>query len=255
MTPLPFSLVSQAIGLGGATGTRAGMSLLAVALAARAGKVLLPPELLWMTSTAAMVGFVVVLAFEYFTYRDDDMQMMLGVVHYGLTGGSGATVMIALLDMSTQDTPTWMLGSIGAAIGMGSLALRRWLHAQFEEVENALLRPRTWLTMLEEGGTVGLCAAVFLAPSLALAIVVGAALAGLAAGFMAKQVEARFRRPCPACAAPIRQEASRCPHCRADVPVVTTLDLKLAGKAQATLHHAVTSVASTAERLKRRDAV
>jgi hypothetical protein len=237
---IPFSLVSQAIGLGSASGTRAGLSLLAVAVASHLGYVTLPPDLAWMAHPGALGGFAVVLAFEMSTQRDEDVRMLMGLVQYGLSGTSGALGVLATLDVPAGNVPEWALGAGGALLAVGSLALRRRLHAAVADLENELFHPQKWLHRLEEGGALGVCIAVFLAPFLALALVLLAALAGLVGSVAARRLEARFRRPCPACAAAIRQEASRCPKCRAEVEVARQLDGGLAGTAPAALQRAVT---------------
>lgn len=241
---IPYAFVSQAIGLGGASGTRAGLSLLAVSVASHLGYVTLPPELTWMALPGAMAGFAVVFAFEVATQRDEDVRLLMGIVQYGLSATSGALSVLATLDVSAATVPEWALAAGGSALAMGSLALRRRLHAALADLENELLHPQKWLHRLEEGGAIGVCIAVFLAPALALALVLLGAVAGLATSVAARRLEARFRRPCPACAAPIRQEASRCPECRAEVEVTRRLDGGLAGTAPAALHRAVTSVLS-----------
>ncbi|QSQ27458.1 hypothetical protein JY651_22215 [Pyxidicoccus parkwayensis] len=62
------------------------------------------------------------------------------------------------------------------------------------------------------------------------------------AGVLARRLEARSRRPCPAgCNASIREEASRCPKCRADVPVAVRLDLRLGGRARDVIRQTLAS--------------
>jgi uncharacterized protein DUF4126 len=226
----PFALVSQALGLGSAAGTRAGLGLLAVAVAALTGHVTLPPELTWVARPGPMAAFAVVLGFETLMYRDDDLRELLGLVQYGLSAASGALVMVATLKAPLGGVPGWVLGVGGALLAMGSLTLRRRLHSAVDRLDNAFFRPLKWLIRLEEVGTVGLGVALFLAPPLALAFAAVQGVSGLVAGGVEHRVEARFRRPCPACAAAIRKEASCCPKCRAEVPVVKQLDLRLPGK-------------------------
>ncbi|HSP79464.1 MAG TPA: DUF4126 domain-containing protein [Myxococcaceae bacterium] len=227
----PFFLLSQAVGLGGASGTRAGWSLLAVAVAAHAGRVVLPPELEWMGSPQALAGFGVLLAFEWLTERDEDAHLLLGLVQYGLSAAAGALTVMASLQVSTEGLPPWVLGAGGALFAVGTLGLRRRLYEELADLESELFHPLRWLHRLEEGGVVGLCLAIFLAAPLALGGVVLAVSAGVLAGLLARKLEARFRRPCPGCGAAIREEASRCPSCRAEVPVEGWVDLRLGGDA------------------------
>ena len=99
---IPLTLVSQAIGLSSASGTRAGVSLLAVALASHQGYVSLPSSLGWMAHPGAMAAFAVVLVFEMITDRDEDMHMLLGLVQYGLSASSGAMAVMASMNVATQ---------------------------------------------------------------------------------------------------------------------------------------------------------
>jgi hypothetical protein len=249
---ISYALISQAIGLSGASGTRAGLCLLAVALASHQGYVSLPPELAWMAHPGAMAGFGVILVFEMLTDRDEDMRLLLGLVQYGLSAGSGALSVMASLDVSTGQVPEWAVGAGGAALAVGTLALRRRVHTEFAGLESEFFHPVKWLNRLQEGGVLGLCVAIFVAPALALVVVGVMVLAGVLAAVMAHRMEARlFRRPCPSCGAAIRVEASRCVRCRADVPVVKQLDLRLGDKAQAAIHGAITAVVSAAGRLGR----
>ncbi len=249
---ISYSLLSQAVGLSSASGTRAGLSLLAVALASHQGYVTLPGELAWMAHPGAMAGFAVILAFEMITDRDEDMHMLLGLVQYGLSAASGAMTVLASLGVAVEGVPEWAVGAGGAALSVGTLALRRRVHAEFAGIESELFHPMKWLNRLQEGGALGLCVAVFLAPWLALAVVALMAVAGGVAAKLAHQTEERlFRRPCPHCAAPIRVEASRCVRCKAQVPVAKQLDLQLGGKAQAAVRDAIRSVVSVAGRLGR----
>jgi hypothetical protein len=236
---LSYALVSQALGLSGASGTRAGWSLLAVAVAARAGYVALPPELLWLSHPGALVGFGVVLAFEWWVGQDEDLRELLGVVQYGLSAASGGLTMLALLDVPLQGVPEWTLAGGGGLLAVVTLGLRRRVHAEVAALESELFHPLKWVGRLEEGGVVGLLVAVFLAPVLALGGVVLAAVAGLLAVRAAHRLEARFRRPCPACGKAIRQEASRCPDCRTEVPVEAPRTLGLAAPARAALDTAL----------------
>lgn len=249
---IPFALVSQVIGLGSASGTRAGLSLLAVAVAAHTGTVVLPPELTWMTQPGALAGFAVVLAFEMFTQQDEDMRALLGVVQYGISGASGALVVLAILDVPTENVPQWAQCALGTLLAAGSLALRRRLQRELEELSSNPQRALGWLGRVELVVTLVLCLSSLLIAPLALVLVLLAAGGGLFVAWVAHKLEARLRRPCPACHTSIRQEASRCPRCRAEVPVERRLDLLLTGKAEAALRHAVTSVVTVAEQPSRK---
>jgi len=249
---IPFTLVSQAIGLSSASGTRAGVSLLAVTLAAHQGYVSLPTSLQWMAHPGAMAAFAVVLVFEMITDRDEDMHMLLGLVQYGLSASSGAMSVMASMNVAAPAVPEWALGAGGAGLAIATLALRRRVHSEFMGLESEFFHPLRWLNRLQEGGVIGLCLAIFFAPAFAVAVVVFMLAAGVVAAWMAHRMEARlYRRPCPSCGAPIRVEASRCVLCRTEVPVHKQLDLRLGNKAQAAIRGAMGSVVSTAGRLGR----
>ncbi|WP_224248758.1 DUF4126 domain-containing protein [Hyalangium gracile] len=249
---ISYALVSQLLGLGSASGTRAGLSLLAVALASHQGYVSLPPQLQWMAHPGAMAAFAVILVFEMITDRDEDMHMLLGLVQYGLSAASGAMSVMGSMSVQTEQVPDWAVGAGGALFAVGTLALRRRVHLEFAGLESEFFHPMKWLNRFMEGGVLGLCIAIFVAPAVALILVVLMAVAGVVAAVMAHRMEARlFRRPCPSCGTAIRAEASRCMHCRAEVPVTKQLDLRMGDKAQAALRGALTSVVSAAERLGR----
>jgi len=249
---IAFSLVSQAIGLSSASGTRAGVSLLAVALASHQGYVSLPASLQWMAHPGAMAAFAVVLVFEMITDRDEDMHMLLGLVQYGLSASSGAMSVMASMNVAAPAVPEWALGAGGAGLAIATLALRRRVHSEFMGLESEFFHPLRWLNRLQEGGVIGLCLAIFFAPAFAVAVVVFMLAAGVVAAWMAHRMEARlYRRPCPSCGASIRVEASRCVLCRTEVPVHKQLDLRLGNKAEAAIRGAMGSVVSTAGRLGR----
>ncbi|MFP2930959.1 DUF4126 domain-containing protein [Pyxidicoccus sp. 3LG] len=243
---LSFALISQLIGLSSASGTRAGGSLLLVALASHYQYVALPPELAWMATPQAMGAFVALLAFEMYTQRDTDLRMLLGLAQFGLSAGSGATVALASMDVQTGQLPPWAIGVVGAGIAVATLSMRQWLHRNVEQLETEVLHPQRWLLRTEDFVGLGMAAVAILWAPLALVLVVLFAVGCAVAGVVAHRVEARYRRPCPAgCGAPIREEASRCPKCRADVPVAARLDLRLAGRAQDAIRGALTSAMSS----------
>lgn len=240
-------MVSQALGLSSASGTRAGLSLLAVALASHQGYVSLPSSLMWMAHPGAMAAFAVVLAFEMITDRDEDMHMLLGLVQYGLSASGGALTVMASLNVATQGVPEWVVGAGGAGLAIATLALRRRVHSEFMSLESEFVHPLRWLNRLQEGGVLALCFAIFFAPALALGAVVLMGVAGGVAAFLAHRAEARlYRRPCPSCGASIRVEASRCVRCHTEVPVAKRLELGLGDKARAALRGAIGSVLTTA---------
>lgn len=242
---LEFALVSQIIGLGGASGTRAGGSLLLLAVAAHYQYLSLPPDMAWLATPQALGAFVALLAFEMYTQRDSDLRMLLGMAQFGLSAASGATVALASLNVQTGEVPPWAVGAVGAGIAVATLSVRQWLHGRVELLETEVVHPHRWLLRTEDLLGLGIAAAALMWPALSLALVVLFAVACAVAGIVANRFEARSRRPCPAgCGASVRQEASRCPKCRTDVPVVTRLDLRLGGRAQDAIRGALASVVS-----------
>ncbi|NMO17211.1 DUF4126 domain-containing protein [Pyxidicoccus fallax] len=239
---ISFALVSQLIGLSSASGTRAGGSLLLVALASHFQYVALPPEMVWMATPQAMGVFVALLVFEMFTQRDNDLRVLLGLAQLGLSAGSGATVALASVGVQTGQMPPWAVGIVGGGVAVMTLWMRQWLQANVAQLENELIHPHRWLLRAEDFFGLGVAAAAILWAPLALTLVIVFTVGCMVAGLMARRMEARARRTCPAgCGALIRQEASRCPKCRADVPVAQKLDLRLAGKARDAIRGALAS--------------
>ncbi|AKF85906.1 protein of unknown function [Myxococcus fulvus] len=246
---LTYALVSQAIGLSGASGTRAGGSLLLLALAAHAQYLTLPPELTWLATPQALGAMVALLAFEMYTQRDSDLRMVLGLAQFALSAGSGATVALASVGVGTEGLPPWAVGAVGAFVAVSTLSLRQWLHTRVDHLETEVLRPRKWLLRIEDCFGLGLAAVAILWAPLALVLVLLFTAACAVAGWLAYRLEARGRRPCPAgCGARIRQEASRCPKCHADVPIARRLDLRLAGRMRDALQSALGSGTSGVSR-------
>jgi len=85
-----------------------------------------------------------------------------------------------------------------------------------------------YLATIGETVMVGILAAVLLlAPYVALGVATAGVLPLLLAAVviqaLGRLADAHRRRPCPACQRPVRIEASRCPHCRAAIPVARAL--------------------------------
>lgn len=248
---LTFALASQVIGLSGASGTRAGGSLLLLALAAHYHYLSLPPEMMWLATPQALGAFVALLAFEMYTQRDTDLRMVLGLAQFALSAGSGATVALASLGVGTEQLPPWAVGAVGAFVAVSTLSVRQWLHTRVDQLETEVLHPRRWLLRTEDFVGLGLAAVAILWAPLSLALVLLFTLACGAAGLAAYRLEARSRRACPAgCGAKIREEASRCPKCRADVPVAKALDLRLGGRMRDSLRGVLGSGNSSAPRME-----
>ncbi|WP_163997182.1 DUF4126 domain-containing protein [Pyxidicoccus caerfyrddinensis] len=230
---LSFALISQLIGLSSASGTRAGGSLLLLALAAHFRFLVLPADMAWMATPEAMGIFVTLLAFEMYTQRDGDLRMFLGSAQLALSAGSGAMVALASMGVQTGQLSPWAVGAVGAGIAVATLSMRQRLQQSVDQLESELFHPYRWLMRAEDFLGLGVAAAAILWAPLALALVGIFTVGCVAAGMVARRMEARSRRPCPAgCGASIRQEASRCPKCKADVPVAVKLDLRLGGRAR-----------------------
>jgi hypothetical protein len=211
--------VLQVVGLGAAAGTRGALALLALGLASRLTG--LPLHGAWASlQDPAVLGALGALAFiEGAVERDDDLRELLGLALVAARTGAGAAAAIAANLGGGEQLPPWLAGVLGAVIAVVTAHLRSRLHGTVREVDLEVVRPKKWLTRAENAGTLALAGAAPAAPFLGGAILVVAALLGLAVWGAAASWEARRRRPCPHCGRRIRVEASRCPRCGAEVPV------------------------------------
>jgi hypothetical protein len=121
-----------------------------------------------------------------------------------------------LEDSQTSPATKGMLLATAFALQLAML----WIRGQAREFVEDLGLERAW-AWLETGGLgVGVVLAIF-APLLmlgfALTFALGALVGVLLLRLARSAMDAARRRPCPACAAAIRVEASRCPSCRASV--------------------------------------
>ncbi|MFP2903877.1 DUF4126 domain-containing protein [Pyxidicoccus sp. 3LFB2] len=251
---ISFAILSQLIGLSSASGTRAGASLLLVAVASHFHYVALPPEMVWMATPEAMGTFVALLAFEMYTQRDADLRLFLGLAQFSLSAASGAVVAMASLGVQTEQLPPWAVGAVGAVgagIAVATYSMRQRLQDSVGNLETDLAHPYRWLLRMEDCVAVAVAVAAILFAPLALALVTVFTVGCVAAGLFARRLEGRSRRPCPAgCGASVRKEASRCPKCRADVPVEVKRELRLAGRAQDAIRGALTSVTKLGPRVE-----
>ncbi|WP_164016901.1 DUF4126 domain-containing protein [Pyxidicoccus trucidator] len=250
---ISFAILSQLIGLSSASGTRAGASLLLVAAASHFHYVALPPEMAWMATPEAMGTFVALLAFEMYTQRDADLRLFLGLAQFSLSAASGAVVAMASMGVQTEQLPPWAVGAVGAGIAVATYSMRQRLQDSVGNLETDLAHPYRWLLRMEDFVALAVAAAAILFAPLALALVIVFTVGCVVAGLFARRLEGRSRRPCPAgCGASIRKEASRCPKCRADVPVLVKLELRLAGRAQDAIRGALKSAVDGGATLVRR---
>lgn len=193
-----------------------------------------------MATSEAVVIFVSLLAFEMYTQRDGDLRMFLGLAQLALSASSGAMVAMASLGVQPGTVPSWAVGAVGAGIAVATLTMRQRLAQGVEQLESEVLHPYKWLMRAEDFLGLGVAAAAILWAPLALLLVLVFTVGCVVASAAARRIEARSRRPCPAgCGASIREEASRCPKCRADVPVAVTLDLRFGGRARDALRGAL----------------
>gem|GEM_PF-1174897 len=210
-------------------GTRASLTLLGLALAARFELVSAPHP--WMTSNIGLALLLALVVVEELAEQDEDLQALFDVAAYALRAGAGAlaagTVEAAALgvDVDVSDDVVGVGAAlIGAGVATATHHLRAQVHEQLRGIGDSLLSPRTWLAWLELGGVLGLMIAVVFAPAIALGFVVVASLAGVAAVLGKRAAENRiWRRACPNCGARVRVEACRCPSCKQGVEVRTWL--------------------------------
>ncbi|EDM80205.1 hypothetical protein PPSIR1_36182 [Plesiocystis pacifica SIR-1] len=216
-------------------GTRAGLTLFGLALAARLGVISgLGGGSEWMSSNVGLGILLALVVVEELAEQDEDLQALVDLFAYALRGGAGALAASSIQAATVEgvagfeqvaalpDLPDWGAVVLGAALAVATHHLRAQLHEQLSGLGDSLLSPRTWLAWLELGGVLGLLAAVIFAPALALAFVVLAAVLGLVAVLVKRGAEDRLnRRDCasPDCKARPRVEASVCPRCRTPLRV------------------------------------
>ncbi|MDP6495785.1 MAG: DUF4126 family protein, partial [Dehalococcoidia bacterium] len=83
-------LIVQALSVSALSGTRAALTLLGMAIAARAGYLDLPEFLQPLTSTTGLAVLGALVLLEEVVEGDEDIQELLGLVNYGLRGVAGA---------------------------------------------------------------------------------------------------------------------------------------------------------------------
>ncbi len=209
-------LLARVLSTGALAGTRASLTLLGVALAARLGLMGAPQE--WMTSDVGLGLLLALVVLEELAEQDEDLQALFDVFAYALRGGAGALAAGTIAGATGElgvELPGWAAALIGAGVATGTHHLRARLHAQLTGIGDGLLSPRTWLAWLELGGVLGLLVAVVMAPVVALAFVGVASVAGLGVLVGRRMLENRVhRRACPACGYRARVEAGLCAGCK-----------------------------------------
>jgi len=220
---IPFGLAFQTLGLSSLTGTRAALTLLLCMLGGRFGLIQVPPDLAFATELPALAGVLALAVVEEFLERDHDFAELLSVLRYGTSGAAGFIAAAGLARIYEAAghvaPPTWLAGIVGVVLSAGTFWLRRQVHLHLTAASAGLRSPRTWLSRLELGASIGLGLAILAAPVVGLVFVVGAALLSGAVIAVAAALERARRRECPACGHRARVEASLCPSCRAPLPI------------------------------------
>lgn len=218
---LGAQLVAQIIAAAAAAGVRTSMTLLAVGAAGRMGWLDAPAGFAWASTDLGLACLLALVVFEEVFESNEDLQALTEQINYALRGVGGGLVAYELdRGIAGVEIPPTLAVALGVAASVGTHHLRMRLHGVLRGVGDDLSSPRRWLVWLETGGTVGLLVAIFLAPFLALGFVVAAAVASTIALLTRRAAEDRlWRRGCPHCGARVRREASRCPGCRAELPV------------------------------------
>lgn len=208
------------ISLASAAGARTSLTLLMLAVAARFGAAELPENLSFLSDTFGIAVLVALVIAEEFIEQDEDLQHLTSFINYLLRGAGGALASTAFESMGGGELPPAVAAVAGAGIAVATHHLRMKLYDVVRGFGESLSSPRTWIAWLEAGGVVGVLAATFLAPALALAFVILATMGAVAVLLVRRTAERRiYRRPCPSCGTRIRVEARVCPNCRASVPI------------------------------------
>lgn len=212
-------LIARVLSGSSLAGTRSSLTLLLLGIAGRMGW-LGGLDDSWFASDVGLAVLLALTVLEEFAEQDEDMQAVLTAINYGVRGTGGALTAWTLQQTGADELPTWLAPVLGAGLAVGTHHLRSKLHASLRGVGDGMLSPRTWLGWLEVGGVLGLCVAIVLAPAIALAFVVLAAIAAGIALVVRRLADRRLNyRACPHCGRLARKEAWRCPHCRNTVQI------------------------------------
>jgi hypothetical protein len=235
------------LGLGAATGTRASLFLVLSGLAALVAPEAVPAQLHFLGSPGGIGIAIALMAIEAATERDDDLQAL-----FGFAAGGARTVAATFLGVVASGQPVsssaaMIAGAVGAAGAIAVATARSPLHRVLGELETEAFSPRRWLNRLEEGGAAGLAVAVYTGPMLALGMAMVGVLALVVARVVAGRLEAKWRRPCQACTALVRVEASGCPRCGEDLEVARSVSAEAIGIAVSAWHAALARSRAIAE--------
>lgn len=228
-----------------------GVIQLVVALLVRTGHATIAPGLAWLISPLA-IGFGVLFAvLETLAKHDPDVAALMRDLHIdhalGAFGGFASALLFSALGLppeagqpaggesdlsvavqlasSGEHAPAVRAAAIGGAVVL-NLGLG-WVRAKLIDVLDDLSLSALW-ARLETGGVLALLILLPLLPLVALAFLVIAtiALSLLAVGARLTELalDRRSRVPCTACGERVRQEASLCSACRAELRPRVLLD-------------------------------
>lgn len=207
-------LISQVLSASSASGARGAATLLVLAVAGWAGWLELPESMSVLGSIPAIAVLTALAVVEELLEDDEDLQELLELVGYLVRGAGGALVAWTVAAGADAGASEAAAPVVGAVMAAGTHHVRSLMHESVRGFGDTALSPRTWLIWLERGGLVGVLAAMILAPVIALAFVILAAVAAGIALLVRRQLERSvYRRACPGCGHLARVEASRCPAC------------------------------------------
>ncbi len=246
----PIVIISQAVAAGGLTGARPVLTLFLIQLyAAFVAKTELAEGLGWILNPYVIGVLGALAVVEHFVRTDPDFEQVMKIPNQVIC--TAVALMTAFLLVSMGYDPATLpasdaalpslldlihtagagqggvltaslIVSVAASLGLG------WLRSKALDAFEALAVPSKWWRWIEAGGVAGLLTIIVLLPFVAVALaalmIIGSTLAAFALNAAQRAHERRHRRPCPACQAAIRVEASLCPACGAEVTPQTLLD-------------------------------
>jgi hypothetical protein len=225
-----ITLIAQALVAGGLSGARPLLSLLVLGLAARfTYEGALTGDVAWIVDTYGLLVLAGLSYLEHEVRDDPDMEELLRwpLGALGTVCGVLAARLIAATsgesDAIASGATSWLAAAGAAVASIGiQTARRRALEAldDFASLEG-------WWRRVEAGGVVGTLVLIWALPFLAIGFVVLLTVGAVVIGYVSRRwqqaEDARRRRPCPQCQTAIREEATRCPSCRAEVEPVAWL--------------------------------
>lgn len=221
---MSIDVIAALVAVGAAAGTRSSLTVLGLAAAARFTGFELTPQLQVLTSDFGLALLLAFAVIDEIVERDADLQSVLVLVNVGIRGAGGVVAAWGLADGLDGTLPQPVVWAIGGAVSIGIHLVRTKIQEHLPGAGGGWFDPRSWLGWLESGGAMGLVVAVLLAPVLAFGFVVVATLASIGILLAARGLErARHRRTCPRCRRWARTEASRCPGCLGDLPIIRWL--------------------------------